>query len=136
MFFSWVLNVRAKANLKCIWLMKMLLKLTFAYWISKIMTNVLMGKGCINKEKKKKGHAPIFVTKVLPAFSAGKGRYRLQEENWDPIKFHLHGLHGCNSGQRMALGGLNPSVMRFMDDANTLESKSSICRSVLKIICK
>ena len=34
--------------------MKMLLKLTFAYWISKIMTNVLMGKGCINKEKKKK----------------------------------------------------------------------------------
>lgn len=54
--------------------MKMLLKLTFAYWISKIMTNVLMGKRCINKEKKKKkGHAPIFVTKVLPAFPAGKG---------------------------------------------------------------
>ena len=34
--------------------MKMLLKLTFAYCISKIMTNVLMGKGCINKEKKDK----------------------------------------------------------------------------------
>ena len=32
----------------------MLLKLTFVYCISKIMTNVLMGKGCINKEKKKK----------------------------------------------------------------------------------
>ena len=82
----------------------MLLKLTFVYCISKIMTNVLMGKGCINKEKKrqKKGHTPIFVTKVLPAFPPGKGRYRLQEENWDPIKFHLHGLNGCNSGQRMA----------------------------------
>ena len=32
----------------------MLLKLTFVYCISKIMTNVLMGKGCINKEKKDK----------------------------------------------------------------------------------
>ena len=104
MIFCWVLNVRAKANLKCIWLIKKLLKLTFLSCIRKIMTNVLIGKGCTNKEKKrqKKSYAPIFVTKVLPAFPPGKGRYRFQEENWDPIKFHLHGLNGCNSGQRIA----------------------------------
>ena len=52
--------------------MKMLLKLTFAYWISKIMTNVLMGKGCINKEKKdKKKRAYSYICdKSTSCFSA------------------------------------------------------------------
>ena len=43
----------------------MLLKLTFVYCISKIMTNVLMGKGCINKEKKKKKKKKKFMLLYL-----------------------------------------------------------------------